>query len=215
VQACNEGQETMQKYNLNDLIEFNDVQFNPQVVINESNRRVMLISMCAGHSIPEHSAPGKVTVHALEGHVTFFEGETPCDLRAGEMVSIESGSKHRLEGHADSVLLVTVTGMNQPAEALETASEVLDIREVPRPLRHPMIFAKFDALPVGGELRLINDHDPIPLNRQFERMRPAQARWEYDQRGPQIFRIRVTRVGPPSASDTPLQNPAHGVQLQP
>lgn len=202
----------MQKYNLNELIEFNAGRFNPKVVINEPNRRVMLISMCAGHSIPEHSAPGKVTVHALQGHVTFFEGETPCDLWAGEMVSIESGSKHRLEGRADSVLLVTVNGMNQSAGS-SAASEVLDIREVPRPLRHPMIFAKFDALPVGGELRLMNDHDPIPLNRQFEMIRAGQARWEYEQRGPEIFRIRVTRVGPPSASDSPLQIP-EDVQLQ-
>jgi uncharacterized protein (DUF2249 family) len=205
----------MQKYSLNDLIEFSAGRFNSKVVINEPNRRVMLVSMCAGHSIPEHSAPGKVTVHALQGHVTLFEDEAPCELRAGEMVSIESGSKHRLEGRADSVLLVTITGINQSAEASEAVSEVLDIREVPRPLRHPMIFAKFDALPVGGALRLVNDHDPVPLNRQFEMIRPDQARWEYEQRGPQIFRIRVTRVGPSSASDSPLQSSAQGVQLQP
>ena len=67
----------MQKYNLNDLIEFNAGRFNSKAVINEPNRRVMLISMCAGHSIPDHSAPGNVTVHALQGHVTFFEGRKP------------------------------------------------------------------------------------------------------------------------------------------
>lgn len=194
----------MQKYNLNDLVEFNAGRFNPKVVINEPNRRIMLISMRAGHSIPEHSRPGKVTVHAMQGHVTFFEDGTPCDLRAGEMVSIDIGAKHRLQAHEDSVLMVTVNGINQSAEIAAQASEVLDIREVPRPLRHPMIFAKFDSLPVGGELWLVNDHDPIPLNRQFDTIRPGQARWEYEQRGPEIFRIRITRVGSSSHSDKPL-----------
>lgn len=205
----------MQKHDLNGLIEFNASRFNPKVLINEPNRRIVLISMRAGHSIPEHSTPGNVTVHAIQGHVTFFEGETPCDLRAGEMVSIDVSAKHRLEAHEDSVLLVTVTGMSPSAETPVDASEVLDIREVARPLRHPMIFAKFDALPVGGVLRLVNDHDPIPLNRQFDTIRPGQAQWQYEERGPEIFRIRITRVGSTSGSDKPLQPPANKVQLQP
>jgi len=90
-----------------------------------------------------------------------------------------------------------------------------DIRDVPRPLRHPMIFAKFDALSIGASLRLINDHDPIPLNRQFDSLRPGQALWEYEEHGPNFFRIRITRVGPPAASDRPLIEPAQEVQLQP
>lgn len=205
----------MQKYNLNELVEFNNSRFQPKVLINEPGHRVMLICMREGHAVPEHSAPGKVTIHAVQGHVTFFEGETPCDLRAGEMVSMEPSAKHRVEAHEDSVLLVTVTGIGQPADVSKDGVEDLDIREVPRPLRHPMIFAKFDALAIGASLRLINDHDPIPLNRQFETIRPEQALWEYEERRPGMFRIRITRVGPPSPSDSPLRAPEQQVQLQP
>ena len=204
----------MQKYNINELIEFSDSRFNPKVLINEPGRRLMLISMRAGHAIPEHSTPGQVTVHVLHGHVTFCEDETPCDLRSGELVSMEPSAKHRVEAHMDSVLLVTVTGIRQSGDVARDGVEELDIREVPRPLRHPMIFAKFDALPVGGALRLINDHDPVPLNRQFEMIRPGQLLWEYEERGPQLFRIRITRVAPPSSADTPLSAPAEKVQLQ-
>jgi uncharacterized protein (DUF2249 family) len=48
----------------------------------------------------------------------------------------------------------------------------LDLRETPRPQRHPLIFQKFDTLAVGISLRLINDHDPVPLSGQIEMMRP-------------------------------------------
>lgn len=203
----------MQKYNLNELIEFNEKRFNPRVVINEPGHRVMLISMSAGHAIPEHAAPGKVMIHALRGHVTFFEGDTPCELHPGEMVALEPASKHRLEAHEDSILLVSLITAAGAADLPAGKTENLDIRDVPRPLRHPMIFAKFDALDIGASLRLVNDHDPILLNRQFESIRPGQALWEYEDRGPGLFRIRITRVGPPAASDRPLSAPAQQVQL--
>jgi len=93
-------------------------------------------------------------------------------------------------------------------------SEELDLREVPRPLRHPMIFAKFDALAVGDSVRLLNDHDPIPLNRQFESIRPGQASWEYIERGPALFRIRIRRIGTSSASDVPVTAPPQTVQIE-
>ena len=204
----------MQKYILNDLVEFKN-SFNPKVLINEPSHRLMLISMREGHTVPEHSAPGKVTIHALQGHVTFFERETAFDLHAGEIVSMEPGARHRLEAHEDSVLLVTITDMGQLADMAADSVEELDLRNVPRPLRHPLIFAKFDALPIGGSMRLLNDHDPIPLNHQLETIRPEQALWEYEERGPGLFRIRITRVGPAAASDRPLSAPGQQVQLQP
>ncbi|MEO6924608.1 MAG: DUF2249 domain-containing protein, partial [Bryocella sp.] len=73
-------------------------------------------------------------------------------------------------------------------------SDEIDLRNVPRPLRHPMIFAKFDSLAPGQSFRLLNDHDPIPLNRQFDTNRPGQAVWEYTERGPDIFRIRISKI---------------------
>lgn len=188
----------MQKYNLTDLVEFNNNRFNPKVLINEPSYRMVLISMLAGQSIPEHATPNNVTIYTIRGHVGFFEGEVSCELRAGEVVSIAAGAKHRVHAHEDSVLLVLATGAKATGELPEELSEELDLREVPRPQRHPMIFAKFDALVPGASLRLLNDHDPIPLNRQFETIRPGQALWEYIERGPSLFRIRIRKVVSPS-----------------
>ncbi|MGH9614067.1 MAG: DUF2249 domain-containing protein, partial [Bryobacteraceae bacterium] len=102
-----------------------------------------------------------------------------------------SGSPHRLEAHEDSALFVLNTGK---AETSAHESEEIDVRKIPLPLRHPLIFEKFDALAVGDSIVLVNDHDPVPLNRQMESMRPGQANWEYIKRGPDIFRIRIRRT---------------------
>lgn len=189
----------MQKRNLTELIEFNQNRFNPKVLIHEPGYRMVLISMLSGQSIPEHAAPGKVTIYAMRGHVSFFEGEVPCELYAGEVVSVTNGAKHRVHAHEDSVLLVLATGGNGIGELPIDTSEELDLREVPRPERHSMIFAKFDALDSGASLSLLNDHDPVPLSQQFEMTRPGQALWEYLERGPRLFRIRIRKVAPSNA----------------
>jgi uncharacterized protein (DUF2249 family)/quercetin dioxygenase-like cupin family protein len=183
----------MQKYDLNALIEFNDKCFFPKVLMNEPGYRMVLLSMRAGQGIPEHSTQGRVTVHAILGHITFYTPSLPYELYAGEVVCIESGMPHRIEAHEDSSLLVLATGGPGSSEAI---SEDLDVREVPRPNRHPLVLEKFDALPVGRSFTLVNDHDPIPLNRQMENIRPGQVGWEYIRRGPDTFRVRIRRVAP-------------------
>ena len=195
----------MQKYNLKDLIEYDNSKINPKVLINEPGYRMVLVSIGAGQSTPEHTMPGrKVTIYALRGYITFYAESTPCELHAGEVVSVEASAPHRVEAHEDSALLVLATGT---ADAQVDDSEELDLREIPRPQRHPLIFAKFDALAVGGSLRLLNDHDPVPLNRQFDNIRPGQALWEYIVRGPSLFRIRIRRIAPPGSADVSLGAP--------
>ena len=170
-----------------DGVEFNNHRFNPKVLINEPGYRMVLISMLAGQLILEHAAPNKVTIYTIRGHISFFEGEVSCELRAGEVVSIAAGVKHRIHAHEDSVLLVLATGAKAIDELPEELSEELDLREVPRPQRHPMIFAKFDALVPGASLKLINDHDPIPLSRQFEMIRPGRSFWNISSAGQDSF----------------------------
>ena len=83
---------------------------------------------------------------------------------------------------------------------MEKPAEELDLRNVERFQRHPQVFAKFDALGVGDSFVLINDHDPVPLHGLMEAMRPHQLTWEYIVRGPEVFRIRVSRVAPLSGA---------------
>jgi uncharacterized protein (DUF2249 family) len=71
--------------------------------------------------------------------------------------------------------------------------ETLDVRSmVPRD-RHPKIFQIFDSLQPGEALRLVNDHDPKPLYYQFLHERPGMVDWEYLERGPDVWQVRITR----------------------
>jgi len=47
------------------------------------------------------------------------------------------------------------------------AGQVLDLRDVPPPQRHPKVFDAFDDLESGEALSLVNDHDPKPLYHQL------------------------------------------------
>ncbi|HLJ78858.1 MAG TPA: DUF2249 domain-containing protein [Acidobacteriaceae bacterium] len=195
----------MQKHNLPQLIEFDEKKFLPKVIFNQPGFRLVLLNVRAGQSVPDHSTSDRVAVYAISGHITFYENQRPADLRPGEMLTIAGGVPHRLEAHEDSSLLVIRAG-----EAAPTGEE-LDLRQVPRSQRHPLVFAKFDALSVGDSFLLVNDHDPVPLNRQMESQRPGQLAWEYITRGPEFFRIRVRRTAPLTALEASPAAPSTNI----
>jgi uncharacterized protein (DUF2249 family)/quercetin dioxygenase-like cupin family protein len=201
----------MVKHDLNDLIQASSNEFGPKILISRPGYRMVLLNIQAGQSIPEHAIPGMVTVYVLRGSITLSEESIPCDLHAGQVVSVEEGIAHRVEANQHSALLVLSTGtVDGPVDD----SEELDLRDIPGPQRHPLIFARFDALAVGGSLRIINDHDPAPLNRQFENIRPGQALWRYIVRGPKLFRARIQRIAPPSATDVSLGLPSRRLRIE-
>jgi uncharacterized protein (DUF2249 family)/quercetin dioxygenase-like cupin family protein len=189
----------MQKLNLNVLIEFDDERFNPKVLMNELGYHMVLLSMRAGQRIPEHASKGTVTMQAILGHITLYAGPFPDELYAGEVICIESGVSHRIEAIEDSALLVLSTGGSDSSTA---HSEELDLCQVPRPKRHPLVFKRFDALALGESFVLTTDHNPVLLDSEFENTRPGQATWEHLNRGPDRYRIRIRRVALAHASDS-------------
>jgi uncharacterized protein (DUF2249 family) len=197
----------MQRLDLNDLVEFNDQKFNPVVLLNEPDIRLVLLCLRAGQHVPEHSAAGGITVQAIMGCATFYDGDEPCEMFTGTLVRLDARRKHRVEAHTDAALLVT---MIKTAQAVERPREQgapeheIDLRLVPRAERHPLVFAAFDRLAVGESFIIFNDHDPQPLRMQIEQMRKGEMNWEYIERGPDTFRIRLTRVAPPAGNVGPV-----------
>ncbi len=70
----------------------------------------------------------------------------------------------------------------------------LDVREVPHAIRHATVFGAFDAVPVGGSMILVAPHDPIPLLHQLAERSNGRIAVGYEQRGPDAWRLRLTRV---------------------
>lgn len=74
-----------------------------------------------------------------------------------------------------------------------TSSE-LDVRDIPKPQRHPLIFRRFAELGVGESFVLVNGHDPKHLRDEFERDQSGAFDWQYEQRKTRLYKIRITRV---------------------
>lgn len=72
--------------------------------------------------------------------------------------------------------------------------KVMDVRPIPCSIKHGLIFKTWRELAVGDHFILLNDHDPVPLRYQFEAEFPGACSWEYVERGPEEFRVKITKV---------------------
>ena len=75
------------------------------------------------------------------------------------------------------------------------APDVLDVRPIPHGQRHPRIFRRYARLAPGESFVLVNNHDPKPLRREFAATHPGEFTWEYEESGPDQWRVRIGRSG--------------------
>lgn len=106
----------MRRLDINNHIEFRDGKFNSVVLANEPDVRLVLLCLRAGQKVPEHAAAGGITVQAITGLATFYDGEEACEMFAGTLLRLDAGRAYRVEAHTDVALLVT---MIKPPRAAE------------------------------------------------------------------------------------------------
>ncbi len=70
----------------------------------------------------------------------------------------------------------------------------LELRHLPPPLRHKLIFEKFDSLRPGEGFILINDHDPKPVYYELRSVRGDVVDWSYLEAGSQAWRVKVIKT---------------------
>jgi len=83
--------------------------------------------------------------------------------------------------------------MNNTTEQIDDSAR-FDVREISCREKHARIFQRWNELPVGGYFVLVNDHDPVPLYYQFDAQFPDAFTWEYLERGPEEFQVKITRI---------------------
>jgi uncharacterized protein (DUF2249 family) len=92
--------------------------------------------------------------------------------------------------------VVHVTRKAKEDEAPKTALvQEFDARPFPPAERHERVFHAFDALKPGQAFVFTNDHDPKPLYYQLEAESLRPFLWEYLESGPEVWKVRVARVG--------------------
>jgi uncharacterized protein (DUF2249 family)/quercetin dioxygenase-like cupin family protein len=76
----------------------------------------------------------------------------------------------------------------------DMGEQVLDVRQVPKPDKHPAIFAAFNALARGESFMLVNDHDPKHLREEFEDGYAGSFSWDYVSREHRNWQIKIGKT---------------------
>ena len=71
---------------------------------------------------------------------------------------------------------------------------IIDVRQIMPRMRHSLIFNTFEHLNPGEGFLLVNDHDPRPLFYQFNVEFPGEFGWDYEEQGPDVWRVRISRA---------------------
>jgi uncharacterized protein (DUF2249 family) len=89
---------------------------------------------------------------------------------------------------------------NMQKENLIGPDRVMDVRPIPCSIKHGLIIRTWIDLPVGDHFILLNDHDPVPLRYQFAAQWPEAFSWEHLVKGPDEFRVKITKLKSLNAS---------------
>jgi uncharacterized protein (DUF2249 family)/quercetin dioxygenase-like cupin family protein len=89
--------------------------------------------------------------------------------------------------------------MNGCEERTFMNDDVVDVRAVRKPDKHPTIFAAYNALECGESFVLVNNHDPLHLHEEFEDEYAGSYEWDYLESGPRVWRIEIRKL-----TSTPL-----------
>ena len=83
---------------------------------------------------------------------------------------------------------------NTDTNNLIDANKVMDVRPIPCSIKHGLILKTWAALSVGDHFILLNDHDPVPLYYQFAAQWPGAFEWKHLVKGPEEFRVKITKL---------------------
>jgi quercetin dioxygenase-like cupin family protein len=69
---------------------------------------VVRLVLPSGKGLPEHAAPGEITVLCIEGCIEFTTPSGAQRMRAGDFIHLQAGVPHALSAIDDASLLLTI-----------------------------------------------------------------------------------------------------------
>lgn len=79
-----------------------------ETLIKTDDLRVVLVTMRAGATLAEHTAPGTITIHSVRGDLTVDVEGTTHDLPGGNLISLAAGVRHAVHARTDGAFLLTI-----------------------------------------------------------------------------------------------------------
>lgn len=81
---------------------------NAKTLVKYDDLRIVLMAVKAHARIPKHHSEGRISIHAVAGHIQVrAEGRT-FDLPAGSLLTLDRGLPHDVEALVDSAILLTI-----------------------------------------------------------------------------------------------------------
>lgn len=77
---------------------------------------VIRLVLRTGKVIEEHSAPGEITVHCLEGRVAFTTRGETTELGPGRLLYLNAAEPHAVRCLEDASLLVSIVRRSKPED---------------------------------------------------------------------------------------------------
>lgn len=84
-------------------------RMNQTALVQEKPLRAALFVFHAGNRLPDHHAPGPISIQVLRGHIVFSTEEGANeDMKPGDMLSLAAGIVHTVDALEDSAILLTI-----------------------------------------------------------------------------------------------------------
>lgn len=80
-----------------------------RTLVKDHSLRVSVHLLAAGGAIAEHHADGPITIQVLRGELTFRAAGTDHELRAGDLLALDSGIVHSVTSKDGAAFLLTVS----------------------------------------------------------------------------------------------------------
>ena len=71
---------------------------------------------------------------------------------------------------------------------------VIEAQKIAPANRHSFIMQTFESLGADDSLVIVNNHDPVPLLKQFQEKYTDQFGKEYLEQGPDVWRVKITKT---------------------
>ena len=140
---------------------------------------------CGGHEVPE--APAEHAGCGCCGHDA--PAERPHEMAAEPIASTAGGC-----GCGDGAPSAGNVHAGGAGVIHRPGADELVIHSIPRVVRHAVLFAAVDNLPVGENIQICAPHQPEPL---FAHLQDSEQHYRVEtlEVGPVDWRYRITRLG--------------------
>lgn len=92
-----------------------------RTLVKEGPLRLTLMAIGAGGTLPAHRTEGPLSIHILEGTVTFDANGKSYPLAAGDVLVLAAGVEHSARSDTGTLFLLTVVHAPSAGSRLESA----------------------------------------------------------------------------------------------